>query len=38
MTKDEMSTAIDAMLEQGDQLRAGELIPILKALVMAIPA
>ena len=32
MTKDEMNTAIDAMLEHGDQL-----IPILKAVVMAIP-
>lgn len=37
MTKDEMNTAIDAMLEQGGQLRASELIPVLKAVVMALP-
>lgn len=38
MTKDEMNTALDAMLEQGNQLRASELIPVLKAIVEALPA
>lgn len=38
MTKDEMTAALDAMLEQGNQLRASELIPVLKAIVEALPA
>lgn len=33
MTKKEMNAALDAMLEQGNQLRASELIPIVVALV-----
>ena len=33
MTPEEMNTALDAMLEQGNQLRASELIPLVKALV-----
>lgn len=32
MTKEEMIVALDAMLEQGNQLRASELIPILAEL------
>lgn len=32
MTKEAMIVALDAMLEQGNQLRAGELIPILAEL------
>lgn len=36
MTKDEMNAALDKMLEQGNQLRASELIPVLKAIVEAL--
>ena len=36
MTKDEMAAALDKMLEQGNQLRASELIPVLKAIVEAL--
>lgn len=32
MSKEEMIVALDAMLEQGNQLRASELIPILAEL------
>lgn len=32
MTKEEMIVALDAMLEQGSQLRASELIPVLSEL------
>lgn len=35
MTKEEMIVALDAMLEQGNQLRASELIPILAETVGA---
>lgn len=38
MTKDEMTAALDKMLEQGNQLRASELIPVLKAIVEALPS
>lgn len=38
MTKDEMAAALDKMLEQGNQLRASELIPVLKAVVEALPS
>ena len=38
MTKDEMTAALDAMLEQGNQLRASELIPVLKEIVEALPS
>ena len=38
MTPEEMTTALDAMLEQGNQLRASELIPVLKAIVEALPS
>jgi len=38
MTKDEMAAALDKMLEQGNQLRASELIPVLKAIVEALPS
>ena len=37
MTKEEMIVALDAMLEQGNQLRASELIPVLKEIVKALP-
>jgi hypothetical protein len=37
MTKEEMIVALDAMLEQGNQLRASELIPVLKAIVGGSP-
>lgn len=33
MTKEEMIAALDKMLEQGNQLRAHELVPVLKAIV-----
>ena len=36
MTNEEMTAALNKMLEQGNQLRASELIPILKAIVTAI--
>lgn len=35
MTPEEMTAALDAMLEQGNQLRASELIPVLTELVGA---
>lgn len=38
MTKEEMIAALDKMLEQGNQLRASELIPVLKAIVEALPS
>ncbi len=38
MTKEEMTTALNKMLEQGNQLRASELIPVLKAIVEALPS
>ena len=38
MTKEEMIVALDAMLEQGNQLRASELILALKAIVEALPS
>lgn len=38
MTKDEMTAALDAMLEQGNQLRASDLVPVLKAIVEALPS
>lgn len=38
MTKDEMNATLDKMLEQGNQLRASELIPVLKAIVEALPS
>lgn len=40
MTKDEKNAVLvklDKMLEQGNQLRASELIPVLKAIVEALP-
>ena len=36
MTKEEMTAALNKMLEQGNQLRASELIPVLKAIVKAL--
>lgn len=36
MTNEEMTAALNKMLEQGNQLRASELIPILKAIVTAL--
>ena len=33
-----MIVALDAMLEQGNQLKASELIPVLKAIVEALPS
>ena len=33
MTPEDMNAALDAMREQGNQLRASELIPLMKALV-----
>lgn len=38
MTPEEMTAALDVMLEQGNQLRASELIPVLKAIVEALPS
>ena len=38
MTKEEMTAALDAMLEQGNQMRASELVPVLKAIVEALPS
>jgi hypothetical protein len=38
MSNEEMIVAIDAMLEQGNQPRASELIPVLKAIVGALPS
>lgn len=35
MTKEEMITALDKILEQGNQIRAHELVPVLKAIVEA---
>ena len=37
MTKNEISMALDAMLEQGNQLRASELIPALTKIMDLIP-
>ena len=37
MTSQEMTAALDKMLEHGNQLRAGELIPVLKEIVKALP-
>ena len=37
MTSQEMTAALDKVLEQGNQLRASELIPVLKAIVEALP-
>lgn len=34
--KDNVNAALDKMLEQGNQLRASELIPVLKAIVEAL--
>ena len=36
MTSQEMTTALDKMLGQGNQLRASELIPVLKEIVKAL--
>lgn len=36
MSNEEMTAALDKMLEQGNQLRASELIPVLKAIVAAL--
>jgi hypothetical protein len=38
MTPEEMTATLDKMLEQGNQLRASELIPVLKAIVEALPS
>lgn len=38
MSKEEMTAALDAMLEQGNQMRASELVPVLKAIVEALPS
>jgi hypothetical protein len=37
MTKNEISMALTAMLEQGNQLRASELIPALNKIIDLIP-
>ena len=37
MTSQEMTAALDKVLEQGNQLRARELIPALKEIVKALP-
>ena len=36
MTSQEMTAALNKMLEQGNQLRASELIPVLKEIVNAL--
>lgn len=36
MTSQEMTAALDKMLGQGNQLRASELIPVLKEIVKAL--
>ena len=36
MTSTEMTAALNKMLEQGNQLRASELIPVLKEIVKAL--
>ena len=36
MTSQEMTAALSKMLEQGNQLRASELIPVLKEIVKAL--
>ena len=36
MTSQEMTAALNKMLEQGNQLRASELIPVLKEIVKAL--
>lgn len=36
MSNEEMTAALNKMLEQGNQLRASELIPVLKAIVAAL--
>ena len=36
MSNEEMTAALNKMLEQGNQLRASELIPVLKAIVVAL--
>lgn len=33
-----INALLDRMLEQGNQLRASELIPVLKAIVEALPS
>ena len=38
MTSQEMTATLDKVLEQGNQLRASELIPALKTIVEAIPS
>lgn len=38
MNKEEMTAALDKMLEQGNRLRASELIPVLKAIIVALPS
>lgn len=38
LNKDGVNAALDKMLEQGNQLRASELIPVLKAIVEALPS
>lgn len=36
MSNEEMTAALNKMLEQGNQLRASELIPVLKVIVAAL--
>ena len=36
MSNEEMTAALNKMLEQGNQLRASELIPVLKTIVTAL--
>ena len=38
MTSQEMTATLDKMLEQGNQLRVSELIPVLKTIVEALPS